>query len=194
MEKLSFTLNGIITKHSTEVKKGLIFKRMNVKCSDTVEVNGILSALSSWGKISDPISGITVIHNVDDDPYTKRVFNLDEYCICMELVVCGEATPVQFKSISISRKYRTVKTFDGDKKKEAYLEANLTFEKRPLPVDDRFNELYLKHTEPSDNGKEVIVPLELNFDQIDHFSLFDMPQSNDEQDDDDDEPQVFQTV
>ena len=72
MSKLSFSLNGIIMKHSTEVRKGLIFKRMNIKCSNTDEINDIFEALASWGNVATPISNLQVIRNVADDRRRRK--------------------------------------------------------------------------------------------------------------------------
>ena len=173
MSKLSFSLNGIIMKHSTEVRKGLIFKRMNVKCSDTDEINDILEALAGWGKATDPISNIQVLRNIDDDPNTKRFYALDEYGICMNLKIYDDVVPVHFKSIGITIKSKKLKDpITGEKYVEKYLEANLVFEKQPLDGDKRFDDLYLKHTEPDEDGKEVITPLEISLDQIEYFNLY----------------------
>jgi hypothetical protein len=198
MSKLSFSLNGIIMKHSTEVRKGLIFKRMNVKCSDTDEINDILEALSGWGKATDPISNIQVLRNIDDDPNTKRFYALDEYGICMNLKIYDDVVPVHFKSIGINIKSKKLKDpITGEKYVEKYLEANLVFEKQPLDSDKRFDDLYLKHTEPDEDGKEVITPLNIQLTQIEYFNLYG-DQVKEEQenaaDNDDGEvvPQVFQ--
>ena len=185
-------------KHSTEVRKGLIFKRMNVKCSNTDEINDIFEALASWGKATDAISNLPVFRNVDDDPNTKRFHALDEYGICMNLKIYDDVVPVHFKSIGANIKSKKLKDpITGEKYVEKYLEANLVFEKQPLDGDKRFDDLYLKHTEPDEDGKEVITPLEISLDQIEYFNLYG-DQVKEEQenaaDNDDGEviPQVFQ--
>ena len=197
MSKLSFSLNGIIMKHSTEVRKGLIFKRMNVKCSDTDEINDILDALASWGKATDPVSNLQVIRNVDDDPNTKRFHALDDYHICMNLKIYEDVVPVQFKSIAVNIKTKKLKDpITGEKYVQRYLEANLVFEKKQLDGDKRFDELYLKHTEIDEDGKEFISPLAIEFNQIEPFSLYDeqKPAASDESEEDETDvmPQVFQ--
>ena len=194
MSNLSFALTGIVTKHSTEVKNGLIFKRLNVKCSDSVEINDLLSELVSWGKATDSVSNISVIRNVDDDPNTLRVFDLSEYHICLDMDIQGEIIPVQFKSIKVAIKKKKVKdVVTREKRIEKFLEANLTLEKKELDGDSRWNAMFLKHTEPNDDGKEVLQPLPMNFTQIESFSLFDMPQQPaDDSEEPDEMPQVFQ--
>lgn len=199
MSKLSFSLNGIIMKHSTEVRKGLIFKRMNIKCSSTDEINDIFEALASWGNVAAPISNLQVIRNVDDDPNTKRFHALDEYGICMNLKIYDDVVPVQFKSIGANIKSKKLKDpITGEKYVEKYLEANLVFEKQPLDGDKRFDDLYLKHTEPDEDGKDVITPLEISFEQIEHFNLYgdqvkEEPENAADNDDDGEViPQVFQ--
>lgn len=173
MSNLSFSLNGVIMKHSTEVRKGLIFKRMNVKCSNTDEINDIFETLASWGKATDAISNLQVIRNVDDDPNTKRFHALDEYGICLNLKIYDDVVPVHFKSIAANIKSKKLKDpVTGEKYVEKYLEANLVFEKQPLDGDKRFDDLYLKHTEPDEDGKEVITPLEISLDQIEYFNLY----------------------
>ena len=197
MSNLAFTLNGVIMKHSTEVKNNLRFKRISVKCSNTDEIHDLLSALSSWGKITDPVSNIQVILNVDDDPYTKRFIALDDYGICLNLKIYDDVVPVQFKSIAVNIKSKTVKDVDGSKFKKKFLEANLVLEKQSLDGDKRFDDLYLKHTEPDEEtGKDVIVPLPIEFSQIERFSLFGEPEQVTPEDDDSDDamPQVYQTV
>ena len=179
MSNLAFTLNGVIMKHSTEVKNNLLFKRISVKCSNTDEIHDLLSALSSWGKITDPVSNIQVILNVDDDPYTKRFIALDDYGICLNLKIYDDVVPVQFKSIAVNIKSKTVKDVDGSKFKKKFLEANLVLEKQSLDGDKRFDDLYLKHTEPDEEtGKDVIVPLPIEFSQIERFSLFGEPEQD----------------
>ena len=194
MSNLSFALTGIVTKHSTEVKNGLIFKRLNVKCSDSVEINDLLSELVSWGKATDAVSNISVIRNVDDDPNTLRVFDLGEYHICLDMDIQGEIIPVQFKTIKVAIKKKKVKdVVTREKRIEKFLEANLTLEKKELDEDSRWNTMFLKHTEPNDDGKEVLQPLPMNFTQIESFSLFDMPQQPaDDSEEPDEMPQVFQ--
>lgn len=194
MSNLSFALTGIVTKHSTEVKNGLIFKRVNVKCSDSVEVNDLLSELVSWGKATDAVSNISVIRNVDDDPNTLRVFDLSEYHICLDMDIQGEIIPVQFKTIKVAIKKKKVKdVVTREKRIEKFLEANITLEKKELDEDSRWNTMFLKHTEPNDDGKEVLTPLPMNFTQIESFSLFDMPQQPaDDSEEPDEMPQVFQ--
>ena len=197
MSQLSFSINGVIMKHSTEVRKGLIFKRMNVKCSDTDEINDILDALASWGKATDAVSNIQVIRNVDDDPNTKRFHALDEYNICMNLKIYEDVVPVQFKSIAVSIKTKKLKDpVTGEKYVQKYLEANLVFEKKQLDGDKRFDELYLKHTEIDEDGKEFISPLAIEFKQIEPFSLYDEQKPADSAESEEDEtdvmPQVFQ--
>lgn len=194
MSNLSFALTGIVTKHSTEVKNGLIFKRLNVKCSDSVEINDLLSELVSWGKATDPVSNISVIRNVDDDPNTLRVYDLSEYHICLDMDIQGEIIPVQFKSIKVAIKKKKVKdVVTKEKRIEKFLEANLTLEKQELDGDSRWNAMFLKHTEPNDEGKEVLQPLPINFTQIESFSLFDVPQQPaDDSEEPDEMPQVFQ--
>lgn len=198
MANLAFTLNGVIMKHSTEVKNNLLFKRISVKCSDTDEIHDLLSALSSWGKITDSVSNIQVILNVDDDPYTKRFIALDDYGICLNLKIYDDVVPVQFKSIAVNIKSKTVKDVDGSKFKKKFLEANLVLEKQSLDGDKRFDDLYLKHTEPDEEtGKDVIVPLPIEFSQIERFSLFGEPEQVTPEDDDESDvamPQVYQTV
>lgn len=198
MSNLSFSLNGIIMKHSTEVRKGLIFKRMNIKCSNTDEINDTFDALASWGKATDAISNLQVIRNVDDDPNTKRYHALDEYGICMNLKIYDDVVPVHFKSIAANIKSKKLKDpVTGEKYVEKYLEANLVFEKQPLDGDKRFDDLYLKHTEPDEDGKDVITPLNIQLTQIEYFNLYG-DQVKEEQenaaDNDDGEvvPQVFQ--
>ena len=198
MSNLSFSLNGVIMKHSTEVRKGLIFKRMNVKCSNTDEINDIFETLASWGKATDAISNLQVIRNVDDDPNTKRFHALDEYGICMNLKIYDDVVPVHFKSIAANIKSKKVKDpITGEKYVEKYLDANLVFEKQPLDGDKRFDDLYLKHTEPDEDGKDVITPLNIQLTQIEYFNLYG-DQVKEEQenaaDNDDGEvvPQVFQ--
>lgn len=198
MSNLSFSLNGVIMKHSTEVRKGLIFKRMNVKCSNTDEINDIFETLASWGKATDAISNLQVIRNVDDDPNTKRFHALDEYSICMNLKIYDDVVPVHFKSIAANIKSKKLKDpITGEKYVEKYLEANLVFEKQPLDGDKRFDDLYLKHTEPDEDGKDVITPLNIQLNQIEYFNLYG-DQVKEEQenaaDNDDGEvvPQVFQ--
>lgn len=197
MSQLSFSINGVIMKHSTEVRKGLIFKRMNVKCSDTDEINDILDALASWGKATDAVSNLQVIRNVDDDPNTKRFHSLDEYHICMNLKIYEDVVPVQFKSIAVNIKTKKLKDpVTGEKYVQRYLEANLVFEKKQLDGDKRFDELYLKHTEIDEDGKEFISPLAIEFNQIEPFSLYDeqKPAASDESEDDDNDvmPPVYQ--
>lgn len=194
MSNLSFALTGIVTKHSTEVKNGLIFKRVNVKCSDSVEINDLLSELVSWGKATDPVSNISVIRNVDDDPNTLRLYDLSEYHICLDMDIQGEIIPVQFKSIKVAIKKKKVKdVVTKEKRIEKFLEANLTLEKQELDGDSRWNAMFLKHTEPNDEGKEVLQPLPMNFTQIESFSLFDVPQQPaDDSEEPDEMPQVFQ--
>lgn len=197
MSQLSFSINGVIMKHSTEVRKGLIFKRMNVKCSDTDEINDILDALASWGKATDAVSNLQVIRNVDDDPNTKRFHALDDYNICMNLKIYEDVVPVQFKSIAVNIKTKKLKDpVTGEKYVQRYLEANLVFEKKQLDGDKRFDELYLKHTEIDEDGKEFISPLAIEFKQIEPFSLYDeqKPAASDESEDDETDvmPQVFQ--
>ena len=194
MSNLSFALTGIVTKHSTEVKNGLIFKRLNVKCSDSVEINDLLSELVSWGKATDPVTNISVIRNVDDDPNTLRVYDLSEYHICLDMDIQGEIIPVQFKSIKVAIKKKKVKdVVTKEKRIEKFLEANLTLEKQELDGDSRWNAMFLKHTEPNDEGKEVLQPLPINFTQIESFSLFDVPQQPaDDSEEPDEMPQVFQ--
>ena len=194
MSNLSFALTGIVTKHSTEVKNGLIFKRLNVKCSDSVEINDLLSELVSWGKATDSVTNISVIRNVDDDPYSLRLFDLGEYHICLDMDIQGEIIPVQFKTIKIAIKKKKVKdVVTREKRIEKFLEANITLEKKELDEDSRWNAMFLKHTEPNDDGKEVLKPLPMNFTQIESFSLFDMPQQPaDDSEEPDEMPQVFQ--
>lgn len=200
MSKLSFALTGVVTKHSTEVKNGLIFKRLNIKCVDTCEITDLLEELAGWGKATDPISNLHVISNVDDDPDTVKIHDLSEYGICLNLEIQGESIPVQLKTIKVAIKKKKVKDFDGEVRWEKYREANITLEKQELDWDLRWNTMFLKHTEPNDEGKEVIQPLPMNFTQIEPFSLFDDPlktEDKKEEESDDSEgteemPQVFQ--
>lgn len=193
MSQLSFKLNGIIMKHSTETNNGLIFKRISLKCADSEEVNDLLEALVAWGTTADAITNLTHIRNVDDEPCSMRVIPLDEYGICLNMTIEGEDTPVQFKAIKVARKVKKEKDFDGEVRRVKFLEATLTLEKKELDTDTRFNYLFLKHTKPNDKGKEVLSPLEIQFKQIEPFSLFDNPKPEEDDSDDSDEmPPVYQ--
>ena len=131
---------------------------------------------------------------MDDDPYSLRVFDLGEYHICLDMDIQGEIIPVQFKAIKVAIKKKKVKdVVTREKRIEKFLEANLTLEKKELDEDSRWNAMFLKHTEPNDEGKEVLQPLPMNFTQIESFSLFDMPQQPaDDSEEPDEMPQVFQ--
>ena len=183
MAKLNFNLYGVITKHSTEVKNGLMYKRLNIKCSDTEEINDMMEAIRDWGKVTDPISNLVVIRNVDDDPYGNRVVPLMDYVMCLDMEICGETTPVQFKSFSVRVKTKKMKDVDGSKDMKRYLEANLVMEKQQLDTDNRFDNLYLKHSElDPETGKEVLVPLEMKFAECEPFGLFGEVEESDEDD------------
>lgn len=183
MKDLEFTLYGVVTKHTTEVKNGITFKKMNVKCSNTEEINDMMDEIRKWGTITDPVSNLAVIRNVDEDPYGTRVVPLMEYGICMNMEICDEVTPVQFKNFKVCVKSKKMKDVDGSKIVKKYLEANLTLEKQQLDSDNRFDNLYLKHSEVDpETGKDVLIPLEIKFSACEPFSIFGETPSDDEDD------------
>jgi len=173
MKKLRFSVNGIITKHSTECKNGIVFKRLNIKCQSTSEIQDLMEELQKWGEISDGISNLTVIRNVDDDPYGVRVIPLNEYDLCMNMKICEEVIPVQFKTLKVNVKSKKMKDEDGQRYIKKVLEANLTLEKAQLADDNKFDASFLKYSEcDPETGKEILVPLEMIFEQIPSFSIF----------------------
>lgn len=183
MKNLEFTLFGVVTKHTTEVKNGITYKKMNVKCTNTDEINDMMDEIRKWGAVTDPVSNLSVVRNVDDDPYGTRIVPLMEYGICMGMEICGEETPVQFKSFKVCVKSKKMKDVDGSKIVKKFLEANLTLEKQQLDTDNRFDNLYLKHSEiDPETGKEVLVPLEIHFTEIEPFSIFGETPSDEEDD------------
>lgn len=183
MKNLEFTLFGVVTKHTTEVKNGITYKKMNVKCTNTDEINDMMDEIRKWSTVTDPVSNLAVIRNVDDDPYGTRIVPLMEYGICMGMEICGEETPVQFKSFKVCVKSKKMKDVDGSKIVKKFLEANLTLEKQQLDTDNRFDNLYLKHSEiDPETGKEVLVPLEIHFTEIESFSIFGETPSDEEDD------------
>ncbi len=173
MEKLKLAFQGVITKHSTEVKNGLVFKRLTIKCPDSGESYGIVKDVASWGRSVDPISNLARIANTDDDPYGKYTVPMDEYGLCMNMVISGESVPVQFKSFTVSMKKKKTKDDDGQVCYTKHREAVLTFDKKQMDTDNKFDSSFLKYAETDpETGKDVIVPLEMEFEQCEPFDLF----------------------
>ena len=173
MSNLRFSVHGILTKHSTESKNGIIFKRMNIKCQDTSEIQDIMEELRGWAKLSDGLTNLAVIRNVDDDPYGLRVIPFNEYDICLNMTICGETIPVQFKTMKVAIKAKKMKDENGQRYIKKVLEANLTLEKAQLDDDNKIDASFLKYSEcDPETGKEFLVPLEMNFEQIPSFSIF----------------------
>lgn len=178
MAKLNLSFQGVITKHSTEVKNGLVFKRLTIKCPDSGESFNIVKDVANWGQMSDPVSNLAKIANTDDDPYGKYTVPMDEYGICMNMTISGETIPVQFKSFAVSMKKKKTKDEDGQVFYKKVREAVLTFDKKQMDTDNKFDSSFLKYAETDpETGKDVIVPLEMEFEQCDPFNLFDLDSS-----------------
>ena len=165
MQKLEFTVTGVLTKYSATASKGQLIKRCAIKSTEEDDIVDFVESLASWGKSTDAISNLSIPHNTEDNPYGKATIPLDEYGIYMTMSIDNVSVDVHMKSVTITVKSKKIKG-EGVKK---VMEAVWNFE-HPKGEEDSKIECFLNYKEDDPmTGKSFFKPFEYSFVQCESY-------------------------